>query len=155
MHLLQSLCQEVGRRSRAVVSDIIVGISTCVACFHCVFFFLFNILSCVVLERPSPPVSVKVFNVESTAAAVEWHAPLFQGNTKNRIVYFVEYNSSLSSSFVRSPTQTDETTARISGLYPYVSYQFRVVARNDVDESSPSLPSVLVQTLPDSKLDKQ
>ena len=103
-------------------------------------------------EPPSPPQNAEASQPSTTSVKLKWAAPKFDGNSRDPLLYLIDYNSSVHSEFVRSQTQTTSLSARIHGLSPYIEYQFRVIARNDLRESLPSFPSVSIQTLPDSKI---
>jgi hypothetical protein len=101
-------------------------------------------------EPPSPPENVEASQPSSTSVKLQWMSPLFDGNSRHPLIFIIEYNSSVQGEFVPIQMQTTSLSAVIHDLSPYIDYQFRVIARNDFSEGSPSVPSIPIQTLPDT-----
>ncbi|XP_074078564.1 neurofascin isoform X2 [Macrotis lagotis] len=99
-----------------------------------------------VLERPDPPQDLELTDLEERSVRLTW----IPGDDNNSpiteyIVQFEEdqFQPGVWHSHSKHPGSVNSAVLQLS---PYVNYQFRVIAVNDVGSSHPSLPSERYRT---------
>ncbi|XP_041837223.1 contactin-2 [Melanotaenia boesemani] len=103
----------------------------------------------VVRGPPGPPGGLLVKNVAQTSVELRWsrgydnHSPIGK--------YVIMGRSSLSSEWKKMRTHPENIegnaeSARVTGLMPWMDYQFQVIASNILGSGEPSIPSHTIRT---------
>uniref|UniRef100_A0A3Q2DBY3 Contactin 2 n=1 Tax=Cyprinodon variegatus TaxID=28743 RepID=A0A3Q2DBY3_CYPVA len=103
----------------------------------------------VVRGPPGPPGGLLVKNVAETSVELKWsrghdnHSPIGR--------YIIMGRSSLSSEWKKMMTEPaniegNAESARVSGLIPWMDYEFQVIASNILGSGEPSMPSHVIRT---------
>ncbi|XP_063116338.1 neural cell adhesion molecule L1-like protein isoform X2 [Cavia porcellus] len=122
------------------------GIYSCLA--HTALDSIAEITQVTVLDVPDPPENLHLSERHNRSVRLSWEAG--DDHNSNITEYIVEFEGNR-----EDPGRWEELT-RVQGkattvllrLAPYVRYQFRVIAVNEVGKSRPSQPSVHHQTPP-------
>lgn len=118
----------------------------------------------VVATMPGQPASVTVSNIDTRSLRLSWTSPSEDGG-RDIVGYTIEvrvtslfgnvemtgFNSNWQQ-WNQSDLPTPMTSYEVTGLYPYTSYQFRVMAENSVGRGQASDPSETHTTNEDGEL---
>ena len=94
------------------------------------------LLTCITPDRPQQPQNVGSVNTTSRSISLVWEEP--HDNNAPIMGYRVMYQEP---TFLRGGVQVVNSTvemAEITGLHPGVTYNFTVVAFNEIGDSTPS-----------------
>ena len=94
------------------------------------------LITCITPDRPQQPQNVRSVNVTSRSISLEWTEP--HDNNAPIMGYRVMYQQP---TFLGGSVQVVNSTvemADITGLHPGVTYNFTVVAFNEIGDSTPS-----------------
>ncbi|XP_072043107.1 protein sidekick-2-like [Amphiura filiformis] len=100
-------------------------------------------------EPPTAPTHVAVSNVQARSVTLQFR-PGFDGYTSISLwITEALIGDSQQWQVINELSEANANSYEVPGLIPYTDYQFRIIALNVVNRSSPSEPSRKIQTLQD------
>ena len=104
------------------------------------FWIQISIFICILPDVPSAPGKPEVHNIQKTSMKLTWTQPEHDGG-KPIEGYYLEIRENFAFSWTRKGQLIEDSQYQISDLTEGSTYEFRVLAKNEIGVSKPSEPT--------------